>query len=67
MTAKNALWVAMQHGHSIATMLGAYAAWLVGAAEVDVEAIKRSMNEEKPLAAIILAANLSVAKAIHSR
>jgi hypothetical protein len=27
MVGKNALWVAKQHGHSIATMLRAYAAW----------------------------------------
>jgi integrase len=39
MCGKNALWVAKQHGHSIATMLRAYAAWAEGAAEVDVEAI----------------------------
>jgi hypothetical protein len=44
MAGKNPLWVAKQHGHSIATMLRAYAAWAEGAAEVDVEAIKRSMN-----------------------
>jgi integrase len=64
---KNALWVAKQHGHSIATMLRAYAAWAEGTAEVDVEAIKRSMNEEKPPTAIILAADLSVARAVHAR
>jgi integrase len=39
MTGKNPLWVAKQHGHSIATMLRAYAAWAEGTAEVDVEAI----------------------------
>jgi len=44
MTGKNPLWVAKKHGHSIATMLRAYAAWAEGTAEVDVEAIKRSMN-----------------------
>jgi hypothetical protein len=44
MAGKNPLWVAKQHGHSIATMLRAYAAWAEGTAEVDVEAIKRSMN-----------------------
>lgn len=48
MAGKNALWVAKQHGHSIATMLRAYAAWAEGATEVDVEAIKRSMNDEGP-------------------
>jgi hypothetical protein len=44
MVGKSPLWVAKQHGHSIATMLRAYAAWAEGTAEVDVEAIKRSMN-----------------------
>jgi hypothetical protein len=37
-----------------------------GAAKVDVEAIKRSMNEEKPPTTIILAADLPAAKVIHS-
>jgi integrase len=44
MVGKNALWVAKQHGHSIATMLRAYAAWAEGAVETDSDAIKRSMN-----------------------
>jgi hypothetical protein len=48
MAGNNALWVAKQHGHSNATMLRAYAAWAEGATEVDVEAIKRSMNDEGP-------------------
>jgi integrase len=43
MVGKNFLWVAGQHGHSTVTMLRTYAAWVEGAAEVDVEAIKRSM------------------------
>ena len=43
---KNPLWVAKQHGHSIATMLRAYAAWAEGAAEVDVKAIKRAMKRK---------------------
>jgi hypothetical protein len=47
MIGKNALWVAKQHGHSIATMLRAYATWTEGAVEVDIEAIKRSMNASK--------------------
>ena len=47
-------------------MLRAYAAWAEGAAEVDVEAIKQSMNEGGPLEARDLAVDLSVAKAIHS-
>jgi hypothetical protein len=44
MTGKNPLWVAKQHGHSIATMLRVYAAWAEGAVEADVETVKRSMN-----------------------
>ena len=44
MIGKNPLWVAKQHGRSIATMLRVYAAWAEGAVETDVEAIKRSMN-----------------------
>jgi integrase len=43
MLGKNLLWVAKQHGHSIVTMLRTYAAWIEGAAEVDVAAIRRSM------------------------
>ena len=44
MIGKNALWVALQHGHSIATMLRAYAAWAEGSVETDIETIKSSMN-----------------------
>lgn len=66
MIGKNALWVAKQHGHSIATMLRAYAAWAEGAAEVDVEAIKRSMNDGGHLEATNLAVVLSVAKVVHA-
>ena len=45
MIGKNPLWVAKQHGHSIATMLRVYAAWADGAVESDIEAIKRSMDQ----------------------
>jgi integrase len=45
MIGKNALWVAKQHGHSIATMLRVYAAWADGAVESDIEAITRSMDQ----------------------
>ncbi len=44
MVGKNPLWVAKQHGHSIATTLRVYAAWADGAIESDIEAIKRSMQ-----------------------
>jgi hypothetical protein len=40
------LWVARQHGHSIATMLRAYAAWTEGAVEADIEAIRRAMQTQ---------------------
>jgi len=43
MVGKNILWVAKQHGHSTVTMLRTYAAWVEGAVDADVEAIKRSM------------------------
>jgi hypothetical protein len=64
MVGKNPLWVAKQHGHSIATMLRAYAAWAEDTAEVDVEAIKRSMNATEAPPAINLAVDLSVAEAL---
>jgi hypothetical protein len=67
MVGKNALWVAKQHGHSIATMLRAYAAWAEGTAEVDIEAIKRSMNAGEAPPAANLAVDLSVAKALQTR
>jgi integrase len=40
---KNLLWVAKQHGHSVEVMLRMYAAWLEGATEVDIHAIKKAM------------------------
>jgi hypothetical protein len=67
MSGKNALWVAKQHGHSIATMLRAYAAWAEGAVEVDVEAIKRSMNASEAPPTNNLAVDLSVAEALQMR
>ncbi|MFL6601285.1 MAG: hypothetical protein ACJ8R9_08125 [Steroidobacteraceae bacterium] len=60
---KNELCVAKQHGHSIATMLLAYAARAEGATEVDIEAIKRSMNGGVSLVAV----DLSVAEALQAR
>src|ERR1700679_2869244 len=49
MLGKNLLWVAKQHGHSVEVMLRMYAAWLEGATEADIHAIKRSM-ETRPAA-----------------
>jgi integrase len=54
MIGKNPLWVSKQHGHSIATMLRAYAAWAEGTGEVDVATIKRSMNVSEAPPTLIL-------------
>jgi integrase len=67
MIGKNALWVAKQHGHSIATMLRAYAAWTEGAVEVDLEVIKRSMDASEVPPTNNLAVDLSVAEALRMR
>ncbi len=44
MLGKNLLWVAKQHGHSVEVMLRMYAAWLEGATESDIQAIKQAMQ-----------------------
>jgi integrase len=49
MIGRSALWVARQHGHSIATMLRFYAAWADGALEADIDAIRATQNSERPL------------------
>jgi len=49
MLGKNLLWVAKQHGHSVEVMLRMYAAWLEGATDADIHAIKKSM-EKTPVA-----------------
>jgi hypothetical protein len=49
MRGKNLLWVAKQHGHSVEVMLRMYAAWLEGATEADIHAIKKAM-EKTPFA-----------------
>jgi hypothetical protein len=67
MAGKNPLRVAKQHGHSIATMLRAYTAWAEGTAEVDVEAIKRSMNTGEAPPAINLAVDVLVAGALQAK
>ena len=46
---KNLLWVAKQHGHSVEVMLRMYAAWLEGATDADIHAIKKAM-EKRPAA-----------------
>jgi hypothetical protein len=52
MIGKNPLWVAKQHGHSIATMLRVYAAWADGVMESDIEAIIRSMDQTAPAGSV---------------
>ncbi len=44
MIGKNPLWVAEQHGHSVAVMLKTYAKWLKGTTPEEVAAIKRAMG-----------------------
>jgi hypothetical protein len=49
MLGKNLLWVAKQHGHSVEVMLRMCAAWLDGATDADIHAIKQAM-EKRPAA-----------------
>jgi len=44
MLGRNPLWVAKQHGHSIATMLWVYAAWIEGTSETDLLTLQEAMN-----------------------
>ena len=52
MLGKNLLWVAKQHGHSVEVMLRMYAAWLEGATEVDIHAIKHAMEKRPAVRAV---------------
>jgi hypothetical protein len=45
MMGKNLLWVARQHGHSVEVMLRMCAAWLEGATEADIHAIKQATEK----------------------
>jgi hypothetical protein len=45
MLGRNPLFVAQQHGHSVLTMLTAYAAWTHGSLEADVVSIRRALDE----------------------
>jgi hypothetical protein len=47
MLGRNPLWVALQHGYRIATMLSVYAAWVEGARECDIAVIRRAMGYKK--------------------
>lgn len=44
MLGKNLLWVAKQHGHSVEVMLRMYAAWIEGATDADIQAIKQAIE-----------------------
>jgi hypothetical protein len=44
MIGKNPLQVAKQHGHSVSTMFRVYSAWMQGAVESDIDAVKRAMR-----------------------
>lgn len=50
MIGKNLLWVAGNHGHSVAVMLKTYAKWLKGSSAADVTAIERAMGFATSLA-----------------
>jgi len=44
MVGRNPLLVAKEHGHRLTTMLTVYAAWVEGAVEADIVAIREAMN-----------------------
>lgn len=44
MIGRNPLWVAMQHGHSLLTMLRVYAAWSADTPETDARGIREAMG-----------------------
>lgn len=50
MIGKNLLWVAENHGHSVAVMLKTYAKWLKGSSDADVAKIRRAMGFGSSLA-----------------
>src|ERR1700734_3136149 len=60
MLGKKLLWVAKQHGHSVEVMLRMYAAWLEGATEADIRAIKRSMEKRPDARAAFLDSRTAV-------
>jgi hypothetical protein len=44
MLGKNLLWVVKQHGQSVEVMLRMYAAWIEGATEADIQAIRDAID-----------------------
>jgi integrase len=51
MIGKNLLWASKQNGHSVQVMLAAYAAWMEGAGDAEIAAIKAAM-EGTPVALV---------------
>jgi hypothetical protein len=49
MVAKNPLWAAKQHCHSVHVMLDVYAAWTEGATDPEIAAIDRGMQSSPSL------------------
>jgi hypothetical protein len=64
MLGKNLLWVAKQHGHSVEVMLRMYAAWLGGATESDIRAIKQAMEKSQATRTAIPDARAAISAAI---
>ena len=54
MIGKSPLFNAKQHGHSVSTMWRVYSAWMEGALETDIAAIRRSMQRAAPIRSVPL-------------
>jgi integrase len=53
MMGKNVLWVARQHGHSVAMMLKTYATWLEGTTDAEIAALKAAYAERPAPIALV--------------
>jgi hypothetical protein len=62
MLGKNLLWVAKQHGPSVEVMLRMYAAWLEGATDADIHAIKQAMEKTPAAGAAILNSRAAISR-----
>jgi integrase len=67
MLGKNLLWVAKQHGHSVEVMLRMYAAWLEGATESDIRAIKQAMKTSPATRTAIPDARAAISAAVAAK
>jgi hypothetical protein len=67
MLGKNLLWVAKQHGHSVEVMLRMYAAWLDGATDTDIYAIKQAMERRPAARAAFLGSPAAISVANFAR